>query len=246
MGRHKFEDQIKEKLASREITPTEGSWNKLRERLDAEEKQPKPIFWWIGIAATLVGGLLIAGMVFFNGKGTTPEIVDTPRYEIVPESNIAEEFIKDGITSEETSPSPNNSEKPSEETKRSNIMPIPEKREIPSIAQSITENLQEKEDATSPGPDKLISQKIEQLIAETTLSGNEDFQPDEIDALLQKAAEEIRFEKQNARISSNVDHQDLLYDVEMELEQSFREKVFDVLKEGYLKAKTAVANRNLP
>ncbi|HSP40854.1 MAG TPA: hypothetical protein VLN46_05425, partial [Gillisia sp.] len=66
----------------------------------------------------------------------------------------------------------------------------------------------------------------------------------EIDALLYKAASEISLERRNISSTGTVDAGDLLFAVEMELEESFREKVFDILKESYLKARTAVANRN--
>jgi len=41
-----------------------------------------------------------------------------------------------------------------------------------------------------------------------------------------------------------VDASALLLEAEQELDRSFRDQIFDALKSGYLKAKTAVANRN--
>jgi len=66
----------------------------------------------------------------------------------------------------------------------------------------------------------------------------------EVDALLAEALTKIKGDRSAKSVSENIDANSLLLDVEMELEQSFREKVFDVLKEGYFKAKTAVVNRN--
>ena len=58
------------------------------------------------------------------------------------------------------------------------------------------------------------------------------------------AAARISMEKPVYITGETVDADSLLWDVEMEMDQSFREKVFDIMKEGYLKARTAVANRN--
>lgn len=75
---------------------------------------------------------------------------------------------------------------------------------------------------------------------------NKEISEDEVDALLAQAASEIsrgrksQFYSSNYEISANA----LLAEVEDEIYQSFKAKVFEVLKEGYLKAKTAVANRN--
>jgi hypothetical protein len=93
--------------------------------------------------------------------------------------------------------------------------------------------------------EKLIQSKLEEVIAAT--SKNDKISGDEVDALLAQAASEIsrerdrsQFYNSNNEISANA----LLAEVEDEIYQSFKAKVFEVLKEGYLKAKTAVANRN--
>ena len=61
----KFEEQLKEKLGQRSIQPSSDAWNKLSERLDnVEEKQNNKGFWWLGIAATLVGVLVTLTFIF--------------------------------------------------------------------------------------------------------------------------------------------------------------------------------------
>jgi len=67
----------------------------------------------------------------------------------------------------------------------------------------------------------------------------------EVDKLLEEAARRISLERYSKNYAAGkIDPQDLLLDVEFELDNSFRDKIFDMLKEGYSKAKTAVANRN--
>lgn len=56
----KFEDNIKDKLEQRTIQPSDAIWERLDEKLDAKngEKKVKK-YWWIGIAASIVGILMI-------------------------------------------------------------------------------------------------------------------------------------------------------------------------------------------
>ena len=109
---------------------------------------------------------------------------------------------------------------------------------------------QNKVDQTEQDPDLKIKTKIseipEELIAETSSKENitGDISDAELDDFLAEATEKINMERSARSVSEKIDANNLLFDVEMELEQSFREKVFDVLKEGFLKAKTSVANRN--
>ena len=65
----------------------------------------------------------------------------------------------------------------------------------------------------------------------------------EVDALLYAAMAELEQERAAYAVQP-VNADELLQEVEYELDQNFRQKVFEVLKEGFSKAKTAVANRN--
>ncbi|HSI69245.1 MAG TPA: hypothetical protein VK941_03365, partial [Gillisia sp.] len=87
---------------------------------------------------------------------------------------------------------------------------------------------------------------LEDAIAAVTsnLAKNDDLAEAEVDSLLMMAAARISKERTVYLAGETIDASSLLWDVEMEMEQSFREKVFDIMKEGYLKARTAVANRN--
>ncbi|QED37880.1 hypothetical protein FK178_09150 [Antarcticibacterium arcticum] len=247
MGQHRVEKQFKDKLGQREIKPVDNSWNKLKFKLDKEEKSRQPVFWWIGIAASLLGGLLIAGLVYFTGPDESPVIVGTP-YEAAPETNASEELILPVAGNKNNSPEIK-AEVIAAEEEKNNASAAPDIRKTFIAAENIGDQQKEKELAQGSIPEykeeAILAQKLEEILAETELSETEDGISLEIEALLRNAANEISQDKQNAGISSRVDARELLYDVEMELEQSFREKVFDVLKEGYLKAKTAVANRNL-
>lgn len=249
MGQDRMENYFKDKLGQREIKPIVNSWDKLKLKLDKEEKRPRPVIWWMGIAASLLGGILIAGLVYFEGPQAGPVLVDTPGLEIIPSEDDKEEFIKPDIASGENKLLEIKPVGTSAEKEKIQISPRKDINENTLAGQNKPGNFPEVRQVTPKiqelKEDKLLSQKLEEIIAEAGQVDNEDALSLEIDALLQKAAKEISLEKQNSQISAQVDARGLLYDVEMELEQSFREKVFDVLKEGYLKARTAVVNRNL-
>ena len=66
----------------------------------------------------------------------------------------------------------------------------------------------------------------------------------EIDSLLKQAEREIFTNRIYNENTKTVDASALLQDVEADLEQSFRSRVFEALKSGYVTVKTAVAERN--
>ena len=65
----------------------------------------------------------------------------------------------------------------------------------------------------------------------------------EVDSLLHKAQEDILRQRLFNR-DNTVDAMALLTEVEEELDQSFRDQIFQSLKAGFLKVRTAVADRN--
>ena len=92
--------------------------------------------------------------------------------------------------------------------------------------------------------EKIFQSKLEEVIAEA--AKNDKISEDEVDVLLAEAASELSRERNLKSYTSTntINANALLAEVEDEIYQSFKAKVFEVLKEGYLKAKTAVANRN--
>ncbi len=86
----KFEENIKEKLEERTIKPSAKSWDALASRLDeAPVKKKTNRFWFISVAASFVGVLLlITGIGNYNNDGTI-EVVETET-----EINTTKEHIK--------------------------------------------------------------------------------------------------------------------------------------------------------
>lgn len=92
--------------------------------------------------------------------------------------------------------------------------------------------------------EELLSQKLQEVVAEANVmeAAAGEISDAEINALLLAASTEIERDQEVAieRLSAD----ELLYEVEMELEESFRAKVFELLREGLRKTRTAVANIN--
>ena len=253
MEPNKFEKNIKEKLEKRTIKPSADAWNKLSNRLEnQEEKRNNKSFWWLGIAASIIGVLLVVTQVFKNEpvEQITPQIVVTP--EVVKQDE-ADKIISDNIK---------NIEEVSEEIKlkednQSNQVPKKSTVVKPNLtketiliaedksSQNIKENTIESVKIVSEQL-TLEEQKIQEVIAQVNTLKNDENQvtENEIEALLTEAQKDIKLKRLYNESTKNVDALALLQDVEYELDQSFRDKVFKALKENFITVKTAVAQRN--
>ncbi|MEM9649705.1 MAG: hypothetical protein AAF969_14605, partial [Bacteroidota bacterium] len=91
----------------------------------------------------------------------------------------------------------------------------------------------------------LITEKINEVVAQVRLleSVNTEVSDAEVDSLLRAAQRDILSE-QLFTPEGGVDAMALLTEVEDELDESFRDQIFDALKDGYFKLRTAVADRN--
>lgn len=90
----------------------------------------------------------------------------------------------------------------------------------------------------------LLTSKIEELVAEVAKKEENGTVTDaEVNELLAEAAREIS-QQRNFYNRGKVDADALLADVESEIDQSFRREVFEMLKDGFQKARTAIVSRN--
>ncbi|MDT0646192.1 hypothetical protein RM545_05785 [Zunongwangia sp. F260] len=262
MAPNKFEKHIKEQFEKRQISPSEDSWDKLSRRLDAEEKKSSGISrkWWMGIAAAAVTALLIGTFVLKTDiSNTSPSIVDNPTEEIEenkaapenanyrPEERIASEEneVEDLSEAKFNSAEEKNVQKPEKAVNNTQIVAvaaeIPKKNEENTINESRMPTSEE--ELTK---NEILKSKLEQIIAEVAAKEAQgpELTNNEVDQLLASAAKEISKSSQFRYTAGSVDALSLLADVEEELDASFREKVFDMLKDGFVKARTAVAARN--
>ncbi|MFD2516477.1 hypothetical protein [Salinimicrobium flavum] len=226
-----FDEQVRRQLGKREIKPSAESWEKLEVRLEHKKKKPVLHFWWIGGAAAIAVIFFTLGTFFQNPAAEGPSVViEEPSKEKFKITETPEEII---IAAEDL-----------------NVPETPVTQKIESLPEKNTaENTFSKTLALTDPVPQTLPQKEEEEVApqmiDETRAGNlntTEVSDAEVEALLQKAGDQLRREQAYAVKTVNAER--LLDEVEYELEQNFRHKVFEVLKEGFTKAKTAVANRN--
>ena len=256
MGTERFEDKIKRQLRDREITPSAGSWGKLSAKLDATQEKKRPITFWIGIAASIIGGILILSLVFNNlTPSDTPEIVDAPKEEVELEKTpieTSEEIFTEIQDEEERVAALEVLEDPKTSKSNSIVAPVEVAHQNNRDALAVMDNTSSLKVQTLTTPsivtsDKILDVKLIDAVASvlTQTENGQTVTDAQVNKLLAEAAAKISQERYKTDFAvGKVNPQDLLLDVEFEMDNSFRDKLFEILKEGYLKAKTAVANRN--
>lgn len=234
----KFEKHIKDQLQKREIKPSAESWQKLQGRLEQKEAPSKKPFLWMGIAAAFAGIFFLLGTFFSNpfienGPAVveqTSEVPVTPETENLEPVPAAEEEIL--VASEEIRKQEiEQPTKISEDVRRKDIASAVVAEETP-IAETASEE-----------PAKFDLASVKERLSEESPEALANVSDAEIEALLLLAEAELE-EEPAQYVSQTINPDDLLNEVEYELEQSFRDKVFEVIKDGLSKAKTAVANRD--
>jgi hypothetical protein len=233
----KFEENIKDKLEKRTLQPSAQAWNKLSEKLEADtKKSSNKIIWWLGVAASLVGILVMVNL-FFNTSETNnqiPVLVDTEveEFENIQNNNVVKPEETIVVVKESHVEVKTVSEANAEKVSKN----YPDKKT--SIAQIKTH--QEPEEIITNSGSETISNNTEFVEVESLEKINKT--ETDIDALLKNAQQ--RLAKNKADISYAIDAKALLQDVEEDLDESFRAKVFETIKINYKKVKTAVAERN--
>ena len=81
MPPNKFEKQLKDTLERRTIAPSKTTWSQLDTLLDQRQDKRKVSFWWLSIAATVVGVCLTV-FVFRNQSNTVNGLVEDVKNEI--------------------------------------------------------------------------------------------------------------------------------------------------------------------
>ena len=122
--------------------------------------------------------------------------------------------------------------------------PAPIKNE--SINEALASNSEtEKSNKTSIEP-SFEELKVEEVVAqiEAMHDTNSHLTDAEIDSLLNNAQQEIANQKIFDEQTNTVNAMALLENVEQDLDRTFRDKVFEKLKDSYKNIRTAYANRN--
>ena len=248
METDKFEKHIKSKLQEREINPSENAWSKISSELKNDEIKKKPVYLWLGVAASIVV-LLGVALFYFNGTNelneSSIELVGTENENKVEEVIIKNpnQVIEEQVVVVQT------------ETKRENIaveeveIDVPNEKESiildDAIEVAVVEHVSADQSTSKlEVSDEIINSKVADIVAQIDVLEQYSTVTDaEVDSLLKRAQDEILRERIFNK-DNTVDAMALLTEVEEELDQSFRDQIFNSLKAGFIKVRTAVADRN--
>lgn len=240
----KLEKHIKEKLEEQHIAPSPDAWDKIASQLSTPPHKRKRNWYPFAIAASFLGVVLVS-YLFFNSDSS--QRIES---QVVEQNTNMQKEVEIPKQNELLDGQP---EIEPTELAEKVVEPKPENnKEVKELQRQIkeTELAQEiqhrpiKETLVS-GSDKLIALKVEEVVAQVqSMENKQDQVTDaEIDSLLRAAQKQILTDKIFTNTGS-VDAMTLLAEVEDEMDETFRNQIFDALKDGYLKLRTAVADRN--
>ena len=258
MEPNNIENQIREKLNSREIQPSAQAWDRLDAMLTvAEEKKTKRSFFsfkYIGIAASVLVFVTL-GLFFFNQKNTAIE----------PQNTVVETKIKKENIEETTSVTENliltkgeNNEVIVSNEKMTNYNP---KSEIQNLEPKNNSQVSIINQKNNQSPNINREKEIEYMIGEAIGikdlpkidSTTKIYIPKEnqkkvnyidVDELLASVEKDRKKETKINKSSIKVDAKSMLSEVDTELDLSFRQRVLNTVNKNYKSVKEAVVNRN--
>lgn len=250
----KFEEQMKDKLDQRKIKPSEKAWQTIASQIDTGKSSNRgnSVFYY-AIAAGFVG-VVLASFIFIissnNSVDSLHKVVDTENLESsienkqniernpvqemdIDKQNIKEESVLGSTITNEVVYEANNHRK-------NNSYITNNTSEI--IA---GQNVDEPKKDFSLQTNEVINTKISQLVEQVDMMELSQIKvtDSEIDSLLRSAQRDI-IREQLFLENNTVDAMALLSQAEDEMDQNFRDQIFDALRDGFMKVRTAIASRN--
>lgn len=242
----KFENHIKETFKGSEIKPSEDAWNRIKGQIRNEYEPKRTGYFRYGIAAGFIGILILSVLYFSTDDATLNQEVQVAAKPSTPIVDIEkEELLKTPAPEEESVITAVEETYEADEEKSTTVPKKEIKRELVIPEDAKLANTDERENTISEDSNELIDTKIAEVLARVNALevNNKELTDLEVDSLLRKAQREIL--AQNLLNSDNkVNPSTLLSQVEEELDQSFRDQIFEKLRSGYNKVRTAVADRN--
>jgi hypothetical protein len=256
----KFEEQLKDKLEKRTLSPSSEGWSQLSDRLDADEKKSKnPIFWWLSIAAGLIIMIAVSVQFFNNGDSqeVMPQVVEEPiKKDQLEDKNENLNNVEsiELIVEDETLKAENDDVQITKESQIIDYKKVTNKKSEPKT--QLTENDGSVIKTNTQKTEAILKEdlpvlKDELILKDVLVTALEESKVEEasvtdreIDSLLKVASKELFKNKLQKDATKTVDANALLLSVEEDMGQSFRSKVFEALKDSYKTVKTKVAERN--
>jgi hypothetical protein len=240
---NRLEEHIKKELGKRSIKPDDAVWERIESQLDGDTTQRvRPLYWMIAAA----GLALLTVLTLIYRKPNQPESANFPlvERENTRQNQSIQELDQDQTPIPVAAPS-----KMAESENRPQIIAVvdtPEITELPleTVDTEIANSQMARTQSEPVTPIEIVlEQKIKEVWDEVALieqAGFGSVSDAEIDSLLRAAEEEIlagRLVPPPERVSAET----LLAEVEEELDRSFREQIFQKLKQGFFELRSAVA-----
>jgi hypothetical protein len=231
MKKSVIEKQFKEKLSTREITPSAGSWDRLDAMLTVAEEKPKRNFKWMYVAASVLGFLLVSTLFFnqnqeetvvtndtivVNEPKSTSETNELPAKINLVKTDEIEKVIEQQVASKEIK-----KESDSNSISTNNEIVVAQKEEIQEQLIPIINQKAEQE---------IVSRRSKYVNVDELLASVDQASPKKNSSVV----------KSTVKVNSN----ELLSQVDGELELSFREKALKVVNQKIKTATVALSNRN--
>ncbi|NAS29456.1 hypothetical protein GTQ40_00585 [Flavobacteriaceae bacterium R38] len=253
MALNNFEEQIKEKFSSRMIEPSENAWELLEKKMVQKKTNRFNYRYLYGaVAAVFIGIMVMLNFINTDVKNDNePSVVESNPPTI--EDSVTEKYKEQEIDFSKEPVLTQVEETEKEAPKKEDVLikdNIIQNQEVVEIDNDKTLLMNTKKEtleslaSVEQKKDSLIDKKVIEVLASISELNEQNgaVTDAEINALLDKAQKEIN--AQRILKNNKVDATALLLDVEGEIDRSFRDKVFEAIKNGYSKVKTAVAERN--
>ncbi|AWI24661.1 hypothetical protein [Flavobacterium pallidum] len=246
MAQHKLEENFRDKLNQREITPSANAWDRLDAMLTVAEK-PKKKYGWIYIAASILGFLFI-GMVFLSQTAEMTDVGKDDNQVTVHESNAVKDTVKDTganeinsdavinetVVAETQSSQASQNNKTTPHQNNQSSIKIPITNEALPVIEKISQNQNNQIAERQQNPEPAVNQTL----ASNTKRGTE-VNVDELLASVSKTKKPA-----TAAPAVKVNANSLLSQVDGEITLTFRERVIRTANKNYQNVKVALANRN--
>ena len=236
---HKLEKHIKQKLQQRELSPSEDAWAMIESQLEKVGPKTKSYTRWYAVAGIFLMVLLTLSVLWTSE--ITAETIQIVEAQDNSEQPIQIDKVQVLLDVKQNS-NQKNSKKASVEIAQevsveNNVVKEVTVEEV-ATASEISDSFFEKEQF-------IINEKVNDVFTKVALleSNNDTVTDAEVDSLLRAAERELLADKV-FKETGVIDAMALLTEVEDELDRTFRDQIFEALKVGYTKLRTAVADRN--
>ena len=247
MAPNKFEKQLKDTLERRTIAPSKTTWSQLDRLLDQRQDKRKVSFWWLSIAATLVGVCLTV-FIFRNQSNTINEVVEEVKNEINIPRKI--QVVQPDVIVNKKDPKRdvlNEEQEQQYQVKKNNVViTAPTKKAtVINVASGNLKpiRLEDEGNALNTASKSVTSTVVEQSQSVDTQIIKSKILTNEADLLLDKAYAKVKATNTGYK-SEKIDANSLLEEIEMTSEKSLKNRLFHAVKSGYETLRTTVVERD--